>query len=99
MPFYTVKDLAAELLLHPRTVKRWWRKLQCPPDACAANGLHRWSERGKARLLKQLAGWCAVRGYDLKKMGRKFTGRLPADPQQLQFNFHETNRATKKQRV
>ncbi|MEI6075544.1 MAG: hypothetical protein WCS94_08230 [Verrucomicrobiota bacterium] len=77
--FYTVKDLAAELLLHPRTVKRWWRKLQCPPDACAASGLHRWSERGRARLLKQLAGWCAVRGYDPHGLGRKFTGKAPRE--------------------
>ena len=39
-PLLTTKDLAAAMLLHPRTVKKWWRKLRVPPRI-RGHGCHR----------------------------------------------------------
>lgn len=41
-PLLTTKCLANILLLHPRTVKRWWKTLNVPPMICR-NGCHRWT--------------------------------------------------------
>lgn len=49
---YTTKDLANVMLLHVRTVKRWWKKLNVPPFV-SRNGCHRWTYRQAITLLNR----------------------------------------------
>lgn len=50
----TLKGLAVELQLHPRTVKRWWKRLGVPPTI-PGHASHRWSERDAERFKRRLA--------------------------------------------
>ena len=50
----TLKDLAQRLQLHPRTVKRWWQRLNVPPTI-PAHACHRWSEKDAKRLERACA--------------------------------------------
>ena len=79
------KDLAAEMALHPRTVKRWWKKLGVPPTV-AAHGCHRWSEAAAALLVQRWADYWAVRGHSAAAMGEKYAGTL-SDKKQLTLPF------------
>jgi hypothetical protein len=49
---YTTKDLATVMLMHEKTVKRWWRKLNVPP-LIAGNRSHRWTQRQATRLIER----------------------------------------------
>ena len=55
---YTTKDIACAMLLHPRTVKRWWRRLNVPP-LVSVNGCHRWTFRQCVTLLNRWAKYRA----------------------------------------
>src|SRR6185312_15864641 len=59
----TLKDLSAEMLLHPRTVKRWWKRLGVSPYI-AGHGSHRWTRAQADSLMRR---W---RAYWLKKSNR-----------------------------
>lgn len=84
----TTKDLARELQLHPRTVKRWWKKLGVPPDECNGNGCHRWSPEAVALLKRKWREWWAMRGHSPEVQSQKFSGTF-TDPKQIPFNFDE----------
>lgn len=94
MSLYTTKDLAAEMLLHPRTVKRWWRKLNVPPDACSGNACHRWTEAGKARLMRAWRDWWLMRGHTPEAQASKFEFGRTDDPRQRVFIFDERKKTT-----
>lgn len=85
----TTKDLAREMGLHPRTVKRWWRLLRVPPDACAGNGCHRWTPRAGKRLLKKWRAHWLKRGFRSGEMAGKFRGEVKAarDKKQLRLKL------------
>lgn len=83
----TTKDLAVELQLHPRTVKRWWKKLGVPPDACTGNGCHRWTPEAVASLKRKWREWWTMRGHSPEVQSQKFTGSL-IDKKQIEINFN-----------
>ena len=86
----TLKDLANEMQLHPRTVKRWWKKLGVPPTV-QGHGSHRWDETDAGRLLKAWHDYWAMRGHQAAVQGQKFSGLLREDPFQLPLKFHGNN--------
>ncbi len=51
MKFLDAKDLAAEMDLHPRTLRKWWRRLKVPPTI-PAHADNKWS-RADAEELKR----------------------------------------------
>lgn len=52
MPLLTTKDIAREMNFHPRTVKRWWKRLNVPP-LIRGNSCHRWTRRQVNTLLRR----------------------------------------------
>jgi hypothetical protein len=48
--FAHTKSLAVEMNCHPRTVKRWWKKLNVPPDVIG-HGINRWYLRNARKLI------------------------------------------------
>ncbi len=87
MPLLTTKDLAAAMLLHPRTVKRWWKRLDVPPDACQGNGCHRWTAAGAARLFKAWRDYWLRADTDPVIVAQKAAGTFNPDKFQLTLNF------------
>jgi hypothetical protein len=89
MSLLTTKDLAREMSLHPRTVKRWWKVLKVKPDACAGNGCHRWTPAAYARLLRKWRGYWAKRAFTPEEATAKWSGAVKAEREkrQLQFKF------------
>ena len=89
MGLLTTKDLAREMGLHPRTVKKWWKRLKVKPDACAGNGCHRWTPAAYARLRKRWRAWWAKRGEQPAAAVSKFAGLVKRcrEKQQLRFKF------------
>lgn len=90
MSLLTTKDLAREMGLHPRTVKRWWRKLKVKPDACAGNGCHRWTPTGSAKLLKRWKAYWLKRGQLAPQATSKFSGLVKRcrEKRQLRLQLH-----------
>ena len=74
MSLLTTKDLAREMGLHPRTVKRWWKRLKVRPDACAGNSCHRWTPAAYAKLLQRWRAYWAKRCLPAPEATRKFAG-------------------------
>lgn len=89
MPLLTTKDLARELSLHPRTVKRWWKRLKVPPDACAGTACHRWTPKAYNRLMKKWRMYWAKRGFTAPEATAKWSGALKQarEKRQLRFKF------------
>ena len=85
MPLLTTKDLAQQMGLHPRTVKRWWRALKVPPDACQGNGCHRWTPRAFKRLLKRWRAYWIKRGFRTGEAAAKFSGEVKAAREKKQL--------------
>ncbi len=83
MKYYTTKDLASLMLLHPRTVKRWWHKLRVPPSV-GVHRNHRWTERKAKLLLKRWQDYWTTRGTSPEIIKDKFAG-IYEDPQQLKL--------------
>lgn len=52
--FVSMKDLAQIMELHPRSVRRWWRKLKVPPTV-EAHHCNRWSPADAKKLLDRWA--------------------------------------------
>lgn len=50
--YHRLKDIAAEMDLCPRQVRRWWKKLNVPPTV-PSQPHHKWSERDKDTLLRR----------------------------------------------
>jgi hypothetical protein len=84
--YWTTKDLALETGLHVRTVKRWWKKLEVPPDGCEGHACHRWTDAGKALFLKRWRQWWRMRGHSPDVQSKKFSGTFK-DSQQTEFSF------------
>ena len=74
MPLLTTKDIARDLALHPRPVKRWWKRLQVQPDACAGHSCHRWTPAAYAQLLQRWQAYWAKRGLLAPVGTSKFAG-------------------------
>lgn len=57
----TLKDLASEMQLHPRSVKRIYKELHVPPTI-PGHAAHRWTVEDAERLLRAWAAhWNAKR--------------------------------------
>ena len=52
MQWHSIKTLADLLLLHPRTVKRLYKQIGCPPDMVTEKGKKLW--KGHTRFTKCL---------------------------------------------
>ncbi len=52
MKLLSTKDIAREMGLHTRTVKRWWKRLAVPPFI-AGNSCHRWTRPQFNTLLRR----------------------------------------------
>lgn len=52
--FVALKDLARIMGLHPRSVKRWWKRLKVPPTV-ERNCCHRWSAEDANKFLERWA--------------------------------------------
>ena len=91
MPLLTTKDLAVEMRLDVRTVKRWWKRLGVPPDACRVNGCHRWTPAAARRLFDSWSGYWRRADTTPEIVSEKASGQYH-DPNQLLLNliFHET---------
>ena len=85
MKFWTLKDLAVAMQLHPRTVKRWWKLLNVKPSV-AGNGCHRWTERRAKLLLKRWSAYWTARGHSPQVISQQYAGGYD-DPAQLKFRF------------
>lgn len=71
---WTTKDLARYMALHPRQVKRWWKRFKVKPDACQGNGCHRWTAKAVRRLLTKWRDHWAARGEQPAEATSKFAG-------------------------
>lgn len=71
---WTTKDLARYMVLSPRRVKSWWKRLEVPPDLCAATGLHRWSWKQVKRLLTKWRNYRKAQG-----MGEDYAAKVRGD--------------------
>jgi hypothetical protein len=60
--FVRLKDLAAQMDLHPRTVKDWWRRLKVPPTI-RGQACHRWSPKDADKLLKRWRSYWRKKRY------------------------------------
>jgi len=80
---FTLKDLAREMDCHPRTAKRWWKKLGVPPDV-TGHGAHKWRVTTAARLLKLWADYYKSRGTTPQIVRAKYAGDLH-DARQIEF--------------
>ncbi|MEN9575634.1 MAG: hypothetical protein RL514_3489 [Verrucomicrobiota bacterium] len=89
MPLLTTKDLARKMAVHPKTVKRWWRKLKVKPDACSAHHCHRWTPAAAARLLKRWRAYWEKRGQRAPEATTKFAGLVKRcrEKQQLRLKL------------
>lgn len=54
-PFYCLKDLANLMVKHPRTVRRWCKRLSVPP--LATSGGNRWTRAMVEVLLLRYANY------------------------------------------
>jgi hypothetical protein len=88
------KDLCEELGgCHPRTVKRWWRKLKCPPDKRhgGPGAMNLWTQLGAEHFVRSWRTWWAMRGHNPDIQTKKFSSKLPkVDTCQLELNFHDS---------
>jgi hypothetical protein len=84
---WTEKDLIPEMsYMHQRTVKRWWKKLRCPPDK--SRRPNTWTQAGAEKLLRSWRNWWTQRGHCPDVQVQKFSGALPLiDKKQLTLEF------------
>lgn len=74
MSFYHLKDLANEMGLHPRQVKRWTKKLKVPPTV-PSQPAHKWSRADKDRLIRLWRQYWLDRQANVKRLvARKLKG-------------------------
>ena len=67
-PPVSVADVARILQLHPRSVKRIWKRIRVAPDVITAKGKLHWSRRQFRRFLR---AW--------KRAGEESAARIQAD--------------------
>jgi hypothetical protein len=106
-----LKDIAALMDdCHPRTAKRWWKKLNAEcrrmgwplvgPDV-SGHGPHRWKPETAARLIKLWEDANKARGTTLAIIRAKAAGKFSDNDSQTFFNFHDSkiSRAAAKRKV
>jgi hypothetical protein len=54
--YVTQKDLAVAMQLHPRTVRRWYKRLKVPPTV-PGQACNRWTEADADKLLAKWKKW------------------------------------------
>ena len=88
---WTEKDLIPEMAgMHQRTVKRWWKKLRCPPDK--SRRPNTWTQAGAEKILKAWRDWWTQRGHCPDVQGKKFSGAWPvSDSKQLNLDFNKSH--------
>jgi hypothetical protein len=97
---HQLKDIAARMDgCHPRTAKRWWRKLD---DECVAAGLprvcpdvqghgpHRWEDATADRLIMLWRQYYAKRGTTPQMVKARYQGHLPEKNQLSLFDYHDS---------
>jgi hypothetical protein len=77
----TLKQIAARMDCHPKTAKRWWKKLNVPPDVFG-HGPHKWHEDTADRLVKRYNDFYAKKGTTAQIVRLKYAGDL-YDPHQI----------------
>ena len=81
---HQLKDIARRMdNCHVRTAKRWWKKLNIPPDVIG-HGPHRWYDRTADRLIKLWEDFYNSRGTTLAITRAKYQGDL-FDARQLEL--------------
>ena len=81
---YRLKDIAAAMDCHERTAKRWWKRLQVPPDV-RGHGPHRWHEATFQRLMHLWKTYYNQRGTTPQIVRAKYRGDKPTDKFQLEL--------------
>jgi hypothetical protein len=95
---YRLKDIAQAMDCCERTAKRWWKKLDVPPNI-TGHGPHRWKPRRFKLLLRLWEAYCTRYGTTPQIMIQKHAGRY-TDGAQLEFSLpltrEEKNRRKEK---
>jgi hypothetical protein len=68
--------------IHPRTVKRWWRRLRVPPDV-RGHCSHRWTPERAGLLLRRWQAYWLASGRDAGTQAKRYAGIYRGDPHQL----------------
>ena len=91
---HQLKDIAARMdNACTRTAKRWWKKLNVPPDV-TGHGPHRWHDASADRIVKLWEGFYKSRGTTPQIVKAKYAGKF-TDNRQMNFNFDEKNTVKK----
>jgi hypothetical protein len=95
----TLKEIAAILDCHPRTAKKWWKKMNIPPDV-PGHGPHRWEDETAARFIQRYKDYFKSRGTTPQICRLKYAGDL-TDPHQILLfpitpKFHASKTQTAK---
>lgn len=102
-----LKDIAAAMDVHPRTAKRWWKKLDAEcrrlrlprvkPDVIG-HGPHRWEPATAARLIKLWRLHYESRGTSPQIARAKYAGDL-SDARQLVLTSILDDKFTPRKRI
>jgi len=100
-----LKDIAARMGdVHPRTAKRWWRKLDREqsragkPSVCPdvrGHGPHKWKPETAERLISLYQNYYAARGTSPQIVRAKYNGDLQ-DERQFEFTFSKSLKCRQK---
>jgi hypothetical protein len=71
---HRLKDIAARMDCHPRTAKRWWKKLRVPPDVIG-HGPHRWHTDSFNRLIRLWELYYQTHGTTPQLVRAKYAGQ------------------------
>jgi len=90
---YVLKDLANEMGLHPRQVRRWCAKLKVPPSV-PSQPSNKWDEAARRRLLTRWRTyWERQRASVARLMRRRAAGARLSRKQLSQIaTFHQAPR-------
>lgn len=80
---WTLKDFAREMDCHPNTVRKWVKRLACPPDIIG-HGANKWHEATARKFLKAWNDFYRQRGTTLPITRAKYAGDW-FDTRQLQL--------------
>lgn len=83
---WRIKDLALAMDVHPRTVKRWWRRLGVPPDV-RGHASHRWTPASAQKLLTRWQAYWLASGRDAAMQAKRYCGAEIKDLRQLSFSW------------
>jgi hypothetical protein len=84
--FWTVKDLAVEMDIHPRNVKRWVKRIGIQPDL-PGHGPHRWREATARRIIHAFTEFYRRDGTTPQIRKAKISGKF-TDTAQLDLSLN-----------